>query len=81
MNAFPVHFKLGSLDLDAIVTVSDNMQRYKVEMVTGEPDPILLKKMEDGSWIVEHSGDRRLSPECFQHIGKSIDEYMKQKKT
>ncbi|MEJ2884143.1 hypothetical protein [Pedobacter sp. GR22-6] len=77
MRIFPVHFKTGSLDLDAIVTSSEAADRFKVEMVTGEPNPIILKRSEDGSWLVENPGGRRLSPECYQNIGTAISEHLK----
>ncbi len=77
MRIFPVHFKTGSLDMDAIVTSSDTVDRFKVEMVTGEPDPIILKRLKDGSWLIENPGGRRLSSECYQNIGRAISEHLK----
>lgn len=76
MRIFPVHFKTGSLDLDAIVTSSESGDRFKVEMVTGEPDPIMLKRLEDGSWLIESHGGRRLTPECYRNIGKAISDHL-----
>lgn len=76
MRIFPVHFKTGSLDLDAIVTSTESEDRFKVEMVTGEPDPIILKRIEDGSWQVEAHGGRRLTAECYQNIGRAISDHL-----
>ncbi|TKC09631.1 hypothetical protein [Pedobacter frigoris] len=76
MKTFPVNFKIGNIDLDAIVTSSEDDHKFKVEMVTGEPDPIILRRQTAGSWNVENSGGRRMSPSCFEDIGKAIDDYL-----
>lgn len=75
MRVFPIIFKAGCVELDAIVTVSDNEQRFKVEMVTGEPDPIILKRAEN-SWIIENYGGRAFSGEVFQDIEKKIEAFL-----
>jgi hypothetical protein len=73
MKIFPIAFKVGCLDLDAIVTESDNDRRFKVEMVTGEPDPIILKRSENGIWKVVNFGGRTISAEGFENIEKEIE--------
>lgn len=74
MKIFPIAFRIGCLDLDAIVTESDNGRRFKVEMVTGEPDPIILRRCSDGAWIIENSGGRTISAEGFSNIEKEIED-------
>jgi len=76
MKVFPIIFNAGCVELDAIVTASDNEQRFKVEMVTGEPDPIILRRTEDYSWIIENYGGRTLSGEVFQDIEKKIEAFL-----
>jgi nucleotide-binding universal stress UspA family protein len=76
MNTFSVKFKAGSLDLSAIVTVSDHHQRFKVEMITGEPNPILLRRSATGNWTIENPGSRALSAEQFLELEKAIDQYI-----
>lgn len=76
MNTFSVNFKAGSLDLSAIVTVSDHHQRFKVEMITGEPNPILLRRSATGNWTIENQGSRALSAEQFLELEKAIDQYI-----
>ena len=73
MKIFPIAFKIGCLDLDAIVTESDNDRRFKVEMVTGEPDPIVLRRSDEGSWTVENFGGRSISAEGYKSIQKEIE--------
>jgi len=73
MNIFPIEFKIGCLDLDAIVTESDNHHRFKVEMVTGEPNPIVLRRGDDGTWTVENFGGRSISAEGYKSIQKEIE--------
>ncbi|MET1055538.1 MAG: universal stress protein [Pedobacter sp.] len=76
MKTFSVKFKAGSLDLDAIVTVSGHLQKFKVEMITGEPDPIRLQRSAEGSWSIENQGQRMLSEEQFRELEKAIDEHL-----
>lgn len=73
MKIFSIAFKIGCLDLDAIVTESDNDRRFKVELVTGEPNPIILKRNEDGVWTVVNFGGRTISAEGFKNIEKEIE--------
>lgn len=76
MRTFPVRFRKASLELDVLVTSSDNCQKFKVEMVTGEPDPIVLNKA-NGKWTVEQAGSRCLSPEGYTDLENAIDSYLK----
>jgi len=76
MKTFSVKFKAGSLDLDAIVTASGHLQRFKVEMITGEPDPIILKRSAQGTWTVENQGQRMLSEKQFTELEQAIDEHL-----
>jgi hypothetical protein len=73
MKIFPIAFKIGCLDLDAIVTESDNDHRFKVEMVTGEPDPIVLRRSDEGTWTIENFGGRSISAEGYKCIQKEIE--------
>jgi len=73
MKTFSIKFKVGSLELDAIVTVSDRHQKFKVEMVTGEPDPILLRRSVTGEWSIENAGARALSAEQFKELQQVIE--------
>lgn len=76
MKTFPVIFNTGQLELSAIVTAYSNNHKFKVELVTGEPDPILLKRSEQGSWSVENSGRRNLSSVGFTELENVIDSYL-----
>lgn len=67
---------MGNIDLDAIVTSSEGDERFKVEMVTGEPDPIILRREKTGRWKIENTGSRRISSACFDDIEKAIDEHL-----
>jgi hypothetical protein len=73
MKIFPIAFKIGCLDLDAIVTESDNDHRFKVEMVTGEPNPIVLRRSDEGTWTIENFGGRSISAEGYKSIQKEIE--------
>lgn len=78
MKTFPINFRIGTIELDAIVTYSENSERFKVEMVTGEPNPMILKRDGSGSWHIENSGGRRLSETCFQDIQSAIETRLKE---
>lgn len=74
MKIFSIRFKIGCLDLDAIVTESDNDHRFKVEMITGEPDPIVLRRSDTGAWTVENFGGRTIPASGFKDIQKEIED-------
>lgn len=76
MKTFSVKFTVGNLPLGAIVSVSDNHQRFKVELVTGEPEPIVLKRSFIGDWSVENQGKRLVSEAHFEALQNAIDEYL-----
>lgn len=76
MKIFPITFKVGCLELDAIVTESSNEHRFKVEMVTGEPDPIILRRDVDGVWSVESAGDRAFQPDVYKDMEKKIEAFL-----
>jgi hypothetical protein len=73
MKTFAIAFKIGCLDLDAIVTESGNDHRFKVEMVTGEPDPIILRRSDEGIWTIENLGGRSISAEGYKNIENQIE--------
>jgi hypothetical protein len=77
MRTFPVRFRKASMELDVLVTSSDNCQKFKVEMVTGEPDPIVLNKA-NGKWTIEQPGSRHLPPEGYADLENAIDSYLKE---
>lgn len=76
MQTFSVNFKAGNLDLDALVTASDNNHRFKVEMVTGEPDPIILRCDESNNWRIENPGSRSIPQQGITALCNAIDTYM-----
>lgn len=79
MKTFPVIFNAGQIELSAIVTASSNNQKFKVEMVTGEPDPIVLKRSAQGSWSIEQSGRRNLTSSGYKELESVIEAHLSQK--
>lgn len=79
MNTFSVKFKVRSLELDLIVTASDEYEKFKVELVTGEPNPIRLERSGPGKWTVVHPGQRNLTENEFIDLQHVIDGYINQK--
>lgn len=77
MNTFSVKFKVRSLELDLIITESDHSEKFKVELITGEPNPIRLKRSVHGKWTVINSGMRNLTDEEFISLQQVIDENLK----
>jgi nucleotide-binding universal stress UspA family protein len=73
MDTFSVKFRAGSLDLDAIVTQHDHYQKFKVEMVTREPEPILLTRSLKGEWKVAGRGSRNFSEKDFDELEQAIE--------
>lgn len=76
METFSIAFKVGNLELDAIVTAFDHHRRFKVEMVTNEHDPIVLQRITAGEWKVEQAGQRSISEQGFAEIQEAIDRYL-----
>ena len=73
MTIFPIKFNVGCLELEAIVTHSDDQHRFKIEMVTGEADPIILRKGNEAVWVIENAGGRTLSAEAYEAIEREIE--------
>lgn len=76
MKTFSVKFEIGSLELDVLVTSSENNHKFKIEMVTGEPNPIILRYKEPGIWIVEHPGGRSLPGHGVTALCNAIEKYI-----
>lgn len=76
METFSVEFKVGNLDLDAIITAFDHRRRFKVELVTNERDPIILQRSFQGEWSVEQPGQRVISDKGFEELEKAIDKHL-----
>ncbi|MES2454584.1 MAG: hypothetical protein V4594_03550 [Bacteroidota bacterium] len=73
MTIFPIKFNVGCVELEAIVTASDDQHRFKIELVTGEADPIVLRKGSEAVWVIENPGGRALSAEAYESIEKEIE--------
>lgn len=76
MDTFPVKFPVGHLELDGIVTAFDHHQKFKVEMVTNEPKPILLNRSLNGKWMIEERGERIISDEEFNGLQNAIEQQL-----
>jgi nucleotide-binding universal stress UspA family protein len=76
MGTFSVEFKVGSLELDAMVTAFDHHRRFKVEMVTNEHNPIILQRSAKGDWSIEQPGQRSISEQGFKELEKAIDKHL-----
>lgn len=79
METFSVKFRAGSLDLNAIVTEYDHHQRFKVELVTEESDPILLTRLPKGEWTVLQSGRRNFTERDFKELERAIELQLNEK--
>lgn len=64
------------MELDMIVTASEKNRQFKIELVTGEPDPMVLNRSESGEWSIGHPGGRIALVQRYQDIGTSIDTYL-----
>lgn len=52
METFSIKFPAENLNLSAIVTEYNHPQKFKVEMVIKEPEPVLLTRPVEGEWTV-----------------------------
>jgi len=76
METFSVQFRARNLDLSAMVTEYEHHQKFKVEMVTNESDPVLLNRSVDGEWTVAHPGQRNFSEREFQALERAIEAHL-----
>lgn len=76
MNTFSIKFETAAMELDMIVTASEKNRKFKIELVTGEPEPMILNRSEGGEWSIEHPGGRIVLVHRYQDIGTSIDAYL-----
>ncbi len=73
METFSVGFRAGNLELSASVTEYDHHQKFKVEMLRDEPEPILLSRSLKGEWTVAQRGSRNFSNNDFQQLEDAIE--------
>jgi len=73
METYSVKFRAGSLDLSVIVTEADHHRKFKVEMVTNEPKPILLTRSVKGEWTIVERGLRNFSDQDFEALRLAIE--------
>ncbi|MEJ6980128.1 universal stress protein [Pedobacter sp. P351] len=76
MKLFTAKFRTGNLDCGVIITPSENNRKFKVEMVTGDPNPVVLKRSDNDSWTIENKGTLNVSDAEFQQLGQTIDAYL-----
>jgi nucleotide-binding universal stress UspA family protein len=73
METFSVMFRVGNLNLNAIVTEHSHHQKFKVELVTKESDPILLDRTPKGDWKIMQPGSRNFSNKDFEELEWAIE--------
>ncbi|MEQ7802097.1 universal stress protein [Pedobacter sp. ASV1-7] len=73
METFSVMFRAGNLNLNAIVTEHSHHQKFKVELVTKESDPILLDRSPKGDWKIMQPGSRNFSNKDFEELEWAIE--------
>lgn len=73
METFSVKFRAGNLDLSAMVTEYDHHQKFKVEMVTKESEPVMLNRSLEGEWTVTQVGQRAFSEQEFKALELAIE--------
>lgn len=73
METFSVKFRAGNLNLNAIVTEHDHHEKFKVEFVTKESNPILLMRSHRGEWSVMQPGSRNFSNSDFEELQLAIE--------
>lgn len=76
METFSLGFRAGNLELSASVTEYDHHQKFKVEMLRDEPDPILLSRSQKGEWTVAQPGSRKFSNSDFQELEDAIEVHL-----
>jgi len=76
MNSFTARFRSGNLNMGVIVTPLENNQKFKVQMVTGDRNPIILTRSDKKLWLIDNPGKLAIANKDFQKLGKVIDAYL-----
>jgi len=76
MNSFTARLRAGKLDLGVIITPLENCQKFKIEMVTGDRNPVILTCPDNKLWMIDNPGKWPVTDRGFQKLGKVIDEYL-----
>ncbi|TZF83758.1 hypothetical protein FW774_09830 [Pedobacter sp. BS3] len=80
MDLFTTEFPVRGMIMSLIVTPLDaELNRFKVEMITGAPNPVLLKRSVDGTLEIEDPGKWRLTIEELNELSAHIDQKIKEK--
>jgi len=74
MNSFTAKLQTGKVDIGVIVTPIESDRKFKIEMVTGDPNPVTLTRGEKGVWLIDNPGKWAIADKDFQKLGKIIDE-------
>jgi hypothetical protein len=74
MTSFETVIRVYNLSLGLIVTpVGNSPDQFKIEMIKGEPNPMILKYLPDHSWIAEKVTMRFFTKKYISELGALIE--------
>ena len=76
MNSFTARFRSGNLNLGVIITPLKGNHKFKVQMVTGDRNPVILTRSDKELWLIDNPSKLAITNKDFQKLGKIIDAYL-----
>lgn len=74
MTSFETVIRVYNLPLGLIVTpVYGSPYRFKIEMIVGEPNPMILKYLPDHSWSAEKVTVKFFTKKYISELGALIE--------
>ncbi|UEG54708.1 hypothetical protein LLH06_07000 [Mucilaginibacter daejeonensis] len=81
MEAFTIKCHIDELETGLIAyPLDESYTRFKLENITGEPDPMFINKDESGHWTIEKSGSISLPEHVFEQCCNELQRQLSQHK-
>lgn len=79
MDTFTMKFRIGKGQLEVglmITPLDQDHHKFKLERITGEPDPVIMTRSAKDRWLIENPGKWSISNQEFQELGSKIDAHL-----
>jgi hypothetical protein len=75
IQSFKIVIWIYNLSMDLVVTPTDGMlhRRFKVETITGEVNPMIIKYMPDHTWVAENVTMKFFTEKYIRELGALIE--------
>ena len=75
IQSFKIVIWIYNLSMDLVVTPMDSTlhHRFKVETITGEANPMIIKCMPDHTWVAENVTMKFFTEKYIRELGALIE--------